>query len=791
MDGYGEYPLRAKLSLRPLIDHLKALASSKVGPKACRQEEIDALVGEAPSLLEPIEDLNQLDRHKEVVSRLMGYVFPPPFWENGTVGAIVPFSMKPFFVSPKFQSLFMGPEGLLGGRTNVDHEMFARGRVIRAYLFILEKFYGIRQRLDYPIIRIVTDPETGLDRHFKMNMDFRYVDVHAVREPKPLTETDRRTILDHITEPEVLSRVIPPEDFELHGFTLLQAVDVTQSEVLSALERDLVDQETMTSQEGFSRLQAGLRTFLGNPRVMVGLAATQEEGVLLLNRGCNCIFLDSQHVSLSDFQGSVFQKAIGGENIVCTSDLRQEPSSSPVDQEILASGLRSLLVAPLKYQGKPIGVLQLGSPEEGDLGPMDALMAQQILPLFSMALKRGLDQLESQIQAVIKEKCTALHPSVEWRFRKAALDHLRRVRGGEASEMEPIIFKGAYPIYGASDIRGSSDERNRAIQTDLVEQLQAALRVIDSADESRTMAILQELANNIKSQLASVQSGLGAGEEFAVVKFIRDEVEPTFSHLAGFGPHVKKAIETYNGIVDNRVGMVYRFRKDYEQSVTLLNDRLARYLDSEEAEAQKIFPHYYERHRTDGVDYLIYMGHELNERGQFSELYLKNIRLWQLKIACGLAYHSESLKPTLPVPLDIAHLILVQFAPLSIRFRYDEKRFDVDGAYDVRHQLVKSRLDKAMVKGAGERLTQPGKIAIVYSQLEEEAEMRRHISFLQEEGYLTKDVEKLEVEELPGVHGLQALRVGVDFDSPVRLQVVDGLRGTGDQSAGVSDLKVP
>jgi len=52
--------------------------------------------------------------------------------------------------------------------------------------------------------------------------------------------------------------------------------------------------------------------------------------------------------------------------------------------------------------------------------------------------------------------------------------------------------------------------------------------------------------------------------------------------------------------------------------------------------------------------------------------------------------------------------------------------------------------------------------------------MIRHISFLQAEGYLTHDVERLDVEELPGVQGLKALRVGVDFDSPVRLQVVRG-----------------
>ena len=50
--------------------------------------------------------------------------------------------------------------------------------------------------------------------------------------------------------------------------------------------------------------------------------------------------------------------------------------------------------------------------------------------------------------------------------------------------------------------------------------------------------------------------------------------------------------------------------------------------------------------------------------------------------------------------------------------------------------------------------------------------MTRHIAFLQAEGYLTSDLETLDLEELPGVQGLKALRVGVALDSPVRLEVV-------------------
>ena len=64
-------------------------------------------------------------------------------------------------------------------------------------------------------------------------------------------------------------------------------------------------------------------------------------------------------------------------------------------------------------------------------------------------------------------------------------------------------------------------------------------------------------------------------------------------------------------------------------------------------------------------------------------------------------YH---LKPELKVPLDVASLILVYNASLSIRFRMDEKRFDVDGTYNARYEIIKKRIDKSFIKGTNLRL---------------------------------------------------------------------------------------
>ena len=160
------------------------------------------------------------------------------------------------------------------------------------------------------------------------------------------------------------------------------------------------------------------------------------------------------------------------------------------------------------------------------------------------------------------------------------------------------------------------------------------------------------------------------------------------------------------------------------------------------------------------------MGASLVEDGRFDPIYLRYLRLWQLMVTCGIAARTERLKTCCVMPLDTTHLVLVQHAPLAIRFRFDEKRFDVDGAYNARYEIVKKRIDKATVHNGAERLTQPRQIAIVYGHSSEAAEYREYVDYLQWLGCLTAGVEDLELDELQGVRGLRALRVGVDVASP-------------------------
>lgn len=58
---------------------------------------------------------------------------------------------------------------------------------------------------------------------------------------------------------------------------------------------------------------------------------------------------------------------------------------------------------------------------------------------------------------------------------------------------EPIVFADVYPLYGISDIRGSSEERNQVIQADLPEQFRLELGVVEAVCQSQESAFGEQM----------------------------------------------------------------------------------------------------------------------------------------------------------------------------------------------------------------------------------------------------------------------------------------------------------
>ncbi len=772
-----DYPSgHATLSLVPLIRFWQEKIIARFPGMATAFEQ---MMKTMPVAFESdIHDTGVLKDHRESLDALMSAVVPPASYEKEMMAAFIPCSFKSFYATPEFERLFLDPSGCLGQTLKNELTFHSNKKPLKPYHLVLNRIY------DFPCpflttgdVRTLVEEATGLTKYYEDSYDHQFVDLVPLAPPKPLNDEDRRQIMAHLTDVDLLNQFINLDQYEFKGFVISRIQDVTPKEIISALERDLVDENSVFSSQGIQLLESRLQSLFKKPDLGVAIAALQENQVMITKNDhhskINCLFANSHHIPLADLQDSVWAKAAHEASVLRVPDLSAKTPLNPNEQVAVTAGIRSMLLSPLYYQGEKIGLLEIYSPYPNDLSSFDAILMEQISPLFAVALKRGLDEVGKHVQRVIKEQCTAVHPSVEWRFEKEAMAHLERVRKGDTdSKMKDIVFKDVIPFYGASDIRGSSKARNQGIQQDMTRQLSMARDIMAAAALERPWPLLNEYAKRIDSLTCKIDQGVTSNDENTVFSLLNHEVLPTFGSLTGISSEIDRMIDQYNQATDPVTGMIHDKRKDYEDSVAALNTVLSNFLEREDAKVQASFPHYFEKRQTDGVDYMMYIGGSMTPDGRLSGFHVKDMTLWQIMTACGLAVHAERIKPDLKIELSTCHLILVNHTPLSIRFRYDEKRFDVDSAYNTRQEIIKSRLDKALVKGSGQRLTQPGKIALVYSSPGEGKQIRQHLEYLAGLGKTKKEIESFDIEDLPDVRGLKAMRVTVNTESGLAKNII-------------------
>ena len=150
-------------------------------------------VRRAPELTGPVVDPAALRDHGDLMRALMVAVVSPAFHEDGHAAGLLPFRLQTFYATPAFTRDLSGPDGVLRGRIDVDPSLLADVRIMHTYSLILHRVYGMEVGVEFPWVSIVTDPETGLDRHFKLLLDRRFLEVDVVGEAPVLTRRGARS----------------------------------------------------------------------------------------------------------------------------------------------------------------------------------------------------------------------------------------------------------------------------------------------------------------------------------------------------------------------------------------------------------------------------------------------------------------------------------------------------------------------------------------------------------------------------------------------------------------------
>jgi hypothetical protein len=720
---------------------------------------------EAPGLQSPIEDLSVLQQHSKLLNLLEATLFPPADKETEYLFAFsTPWHFRPFHVSPKFEEL-LNHYAILSDKKALKE--FRLEKTERLYAQILQRHYGLELEVTEQNVYPATDRETGLTRYFQVYYDMRFCDAIAKGSLPPIDKEFVEKNFRALCETMELARMLPPERFALEGFTVIKVWEVTETAAVTELKNTLLRMLEDDSKNRFPGAEKTLQSLVGVPGATASL--------LPLPRINNhlCWWDDTGKYSLAgallkeDSTGTLLQKAEAyftlHPDIFLASPFSFGGAPSFLEG-LSARGVTSYLLAPL-FRGRDlIGLLEIVTYGEALLQKKHVYRLRPAKALLIQMVSNYLQRRQDTVEQLIKDQFTSLQPSVEWKFREVAYQYLKERSTNPAAEICKLGFEQVYPAYGSIDIRSSSLRRTEAIQKDLVEHLELLAALVKELRLHHDLPILQEIGFKAGQYLDLIQQELTVENEAYVSSFITSEVTNSLHFLSLAYPDMQENIQEHLDKVDNTRGTCCQHRKRYEQSVEMINHTLSLYLQKEQEKLQSFFPHLYEKYRTDGIEYNIYIGQSIHPDEAFHPLHRRNIYLWQLNTMIDMARLTNDLLPSMPVPLQTAQLILLYGSPINISFRKDERKFDVDDAYNIRYELLKKRIDKVCIKDTGERLTQPGKIAIIYSRAKDAAVFDKYIDYLASTGRLWPTVEQLDLEDTQGVTGLKALRVQVRYD---------------------------
>lgn len=767
-----KFPFRQILSLESLLNYWKEKAMSGNQFEMVKAKKLIKEAEKIPGLFEASPDISIIENNYSLVASMLSFIISPFQQEHTMWGAAVPNKLEYFFTTNKMDEIFgKRAESLFNDFfVSIKGENYF-GPALHTYGRILKEFYGANMDFVIPTFTFEKYDETlKIERYFDLITDQQFSEIVPTRKLKALSKEQIYQLSNNFYDLELLLKTLPPENFEIKGFTISSIVESTEKQSVSSLKNKLLEKNAIISKDHFKQLEKRMRSLLKLHDLKIGVAVFNHDG----RNFSDCMsawqtLVPEPSLVCDHYDNSIYEKAIMDKMPVIINDLEKVQNPSLLEKSLLKAGYKSFIVAPLFFEEELVGALELGSPNKEELNQLSMIKLHEVIPLFAIAALRVTVDLNNKLKAIIQEEFTAIHPVVEWKFTKAASTMLKEERGEEEFEKEPIIFKDVYPLYGSIDIRSSSQERNRAIKNDLAEQLNIADKILGKANIYKKLPVFDQIKYEIGEQVINLKKGLLSGDEAWIIEFLKGEVEPVLMHLKDALPEIKDAIINYEKKIDPEHGILYNKRNDFEVSVGMINDAISSVLDEQENSAQLMFPHYFEKYRTDGIEYNIYIGQSILEELTFDPVYLKNVRLWQMIVMCQLARKTAKIKSSLPIQLDTTQLVLVHSSPLSIRFREDEKKFDVEGGYNIRYEITKKRIDKAVIKGTNERLTQPGTIAIIYSQPNEFFEYKKYIDYLVSINYLKGSIEKVELEDMPGVYGLQAVRVDVNIDgSPLK-----------------------
>lgn len=759
-------PFIIKISFEKLLKYYEALAKSKDPFLVDKAQRVLDAGNIATELREGFTNTNLLYTYQKEISILLEDAFSELLSENEIKTASVVLHSLIFNASKRFKTIIenAGDDFELKISNQPQDDMYREACAI-----ILKFYYGYDINFRRSFFYEIPDAN-GVLRTYKILYNADFVEILKTQNAPEITEEDYSLLLESYDNMELWREKFPAKSYVFKGFTINNIFDVTDDRSISEIKSSLLSSANRQNHNFTEDFKHLFESLLSLKDVKVGFVSyNKSEGQFerITGKGIDSYLLFKEDIgACKSLLCEASYKALIKENtyfsIPDVEKYFQLTNGEAQYQTLHNHGIKSAILAPIASNGQLLGVLEIVSTKVHELNSINANILIDVMPFIVASVLRSKEGEENLIEAVIQQECTSIHPSVRWKFEKEArifLDKKRRdainVSFGE------IAFADVYPLFGQIDVKGSSAARNQATRKDLALQINLVRKLLATVSKTEGLPIYEQLNYQMDELSKEMENHFKVDTEQEIVKFFEKEIHPLFEFMKTKNGTIAQGVEDYFSKINGKLGLIYYYRKNYDDTIALINKKMSFVIDQKQVEAQHMYPHFFERYKTDGVEHNMYIGESITKEQSFNEVYLYNLRLWQLQVMAEMENEFYKNQHEFPATVDVASMILVSQQPLSIHFRMDEKQFDVDGTYNARYEVVKKRVDKALIKDTDERVTTKGKLTIIYSQKEDEEAYLNYIKFLQYKKVFNTDVELLELEDLQGVTGLKAIRVPI------------------------------
>lgn len=757
-------PFQIEFSFHRLIEAMDRFMEddSKNEVKKVYFRDLLQRINDSSVLLNPIIDEEVLFEFGPIIQELLEILFPIALSDNEIKAVSMPFQKLMFNHSNRFKKIIAES----GGNYTMEIRNFNQHEYYIASCCIIMNYYF---KTDFDLTRplfIDLPDEKGILHHYRVLYNADFVEVIPTAEAIMLTKEDIDLLEDNYDDLALWKSKFPQKSWILKGFGIITLINVTIESALSLLKENLLRSELQRRPMGDILAQI-FSSIFRVPNIRIGYTPFDIEGGFqqetrrvmefndYLNNG------DDSAVILSK---SAYKVLIENKDYFSISDVSDVPTDES-DAEMYAllseQGVQSCLFAPVVIADSVEGILEIVTDKPRLLHSINAQKLNSIMPIVSETFQRVKMDLFNQVEAIIQREFTTIHPSVYWKFLEEAFKNYLVNGVSRDYAINPIVFSDVYPLYGEIDIVGSGQIRNKAICKDLSEQLEKLLALFSEVIPTNNTLIIEKHSLKLSAYLRQLDANLISGLEQRIQLYIKNEIHP-YLEKEGHLFHADR-LAAYNQAIDLQLGIYYKYRRVFDKQMGRMNKGYSDLLDKRQKVVQAVYPHYYERFKTDGVEHNIYIGSSICPTKLFDTTYLQNLRLWQLQVMSELMCIHYQNNAQDELAMDVTELLFVYDTPLGIQFRMDEKRFDIDGVYNTRYEIIKKRLDKACVKGTDERIVQPKKITIAFASSYDINDYMNYIYYAQQLGLLLDDVEQFDIQELQSVSGLVGIRVGVNL----------------------------